>query len=254
MDISGTELRSLGYKPSLVLRFFRAIDEFNRLGFINKEINREVCEEMLRDKNETAYHEAGHVIAAVHTNRLRFVISATIEPLDTLAAINPFKFRNLSSMGGYMKVPYIPLSSISNDEIFDEMVELCAGQPALAIKFPDSNKIETGFVNDFALARALAGMIVSPEKPRPGRSVFSKLSYVFRSAIFLKSSDMNNVAQHEKIERLFLSAQKKARTIIYNNQDQLEAVACALLDRGTLQREDIYSVLGKKVHNILQLD
>jgi len=196
-----------------------------------------VREETISDleKRITAYHEAGHALAAWSLPGTDPIYKVSIVPRGM-------------AMGATQLLPeedrhYYPMSYLMN-----KLSVALAGRVAERIVF---NDLSTGAQSDLKEATALAEKMVAQwgmsEKVGPinlGRG--EEHPFLGRELSMPKrySEDMAWLMDQE-IRRLIVDAETRAEEILKGGREKLDALAGALLKEETLEKDDIKRILGE---------
>jgi cell division protease FtsH len=183
------------------------------------------------ERKLTAYHEAGHAVLGLKIPGLDPVHKVTIVPRGR-------------ALGITASLPEEDRHSYTRDWMEGQLAMLFGGRVAEEIIFGEQD-VTTGAGNDIERATTMARRMVTSF----GMSEVIGLVAVDESEheVFLgrELSQRRQVSEHtqrivdQEVKRIIDAAHEKARTVIEENRDLLEAIAQALLDRETLGREDI---------------
>ncbi len=183
------------------------------------------------ERRLTAFHEAGHVVIGVKIPGLDPVHKVTIVPRGR-------------AMGLTASLPEEDRHSYTRDWMTGQLAMLFGGRVAEEIAFGPA-KVTTGAGNDIERATSMARRMVT----RFGMSDRIGLMAVGDSdqEVFLGRElvQRREVSEHtarqvdEEVKRLLDAAHSKARKIVEVNRDLLEALAEALLERETLDGDEI---------------
>jgi len=185
-----------------------------------------------REKNITAYHEAGHALVSS--------ILPYADPVHKISIIA----RGMT--GGYtLKLPFEERRYNSKREFLDDIAVSLGGYIAEQMVFDD---VTTGPHNDLQVLTALARNMVTKygmsEKMGPialegdgGRALFGT-GVGDKDYSEKVSSDID-----EEVRRIIDEAHKKAKNIIETHRRALDAIADTLMDVETLEREEFEKVL-----------
>ena len=190
-----------------------------------------------KEKEVTAYHEAGHAIVAASL--------PGSDPVHKVSIISRGR------AGGYtLKLPSQDKYLKSKTEFEAELAVLLAGHTAEETIF---NELTTGASNDLRVASDLARRMVSQygmsEKLGP-------LSYgETHESIFLGRELMHdrNYSEHTaqlidtEVLALVEQAKKTARGIIEEKMEQLKKVALHLIEKETIEQGEFYELIGQVV-------
>jgi cell division protease FtsH len=183
------------------------------------------------ERRLTAYHEAGHAVVALKTPGLDPLHKVTIVPRGR-------------ALGVTASLPEEDRHSYSKDYLLARLAMLFGGRAAEQLVFgPD--KVTTGAGNDIERATQMArrmvtsfGMsdLVGPLAVGDSeQEVFLGRELVQRREISEKTAELVDA----EVKRLVDEAYQRALRTLEENRDLLESIAEALLERETLDREDI---------------
>ena len=183
------------------------------------------------ERKLTAYHEAGHAVIGLRLPGLDPVHKITIVPRG-------------HSLGTTASLPQEDRHTYTKEWLEGQLCMLFGGRVAEEIIF-GPEKITTGAGNDIERATEMARQMVT----RYGMSEVLGLMAVGRGdqEVFLGRElvQRREISEHtaqqvdQEIKRVLDEAHQKARTIVKKHTDLLERVAQALLDRETLDADDI---------------
>jgi len=192
-----------------------------------------------REKQLTAYHEAGHAVAAWMTPSCERVHKVTIVPRGR-------------ALGVTQLVPDEDRHNFVQGEIEARLVMGLAGRTAEKLVF---NEYSAGAENDLKEATSLARRMVmrwgmseslgpvslsnSEDHPFLGRDVVQEER---------QYSEKTAEAIDAEVSRILHEASERARRLLEEHRDKLEALANALLDREILDEDDIAGLIGGSVN------
>ena len=198
-----------------------------------------------KEKKLTAYHEAGHAIAAFYTEGQDPVHEISIIP------------RGMA--GGYtMYLPEEDKNYASRNEMLGELVSLLGGRVAEAVVLDD---ISTGASNDIERATAIARNMVThygmSEKIGP-------VSYTSGDKEVFLGRDYGSARNYSEkvaadidaeIKEIITNAYNKCETILRTHQDKLTAVAEYLIVNEKADRKTFEALMdGTFVKPQLELE
>jgi cell division protease FtsH len=191
------------------------------------------------EKKLTAYHEAGHAVVALRLAGLDPVHKVTIIPRGR-------------ALGITASLPEEDRHSYSKDYLIARLVMLYGGRVAEEMIF-GPEKVTTGAGNDIERATAMArrmvmqfGMsdVVGPMAVGESeQEVFLGRDLGHRRQVSERTSQLVD----EEIKRLLDESFEKARTVLEENEGLLESIALALLERETLDREEVEALARGEV-------
>ncbi len=189
---------------------------------------------MVLSENErtlTAYHEAGHAVVALRTPGLDPVHKITIVPRGR-------------ALGVTASLPEEDRHSYSRDYLIASLAMLYGGRAAEEMIF-GAAKITTGAGNDIERATAMARRMVTQfgmsENIGPIAIGDSEHEVFLGRELGQRRAVSESVAQQvdAEVKRLLDEAYQAAMKTLEQNRDLLEHIADALLERETLDRDEI---------------
>jgi len=192
-----------------------------------------------KEKELTAWHEAGHAIVAMKVPAADPVHKATIIPRGR-------------ALGMVMQLPENDKLSMSRIEMVSRLAIMMGGRVAEELKFGDDN-VTAGAASDIQQATRLARAMVT----RFGLSeTIGPIDYaddqgeVFLGQQLVQSSHISEETQRkieEEVRKLVQTGMDDARRIMTEHRDQWSAIAEGLLEYETLTGEEIMGLLeGRK--------
>jgi cell division protease FtsH len=183
------------------------------------------------ERKLTAYHEAGHAIVALKIPGSDPVHKVTIVPRGR-------------ALGLTASLPEVDRHNYSKDWLIGSLAMFFGGRVAEEIIF-GADKVTTGAGNDIERATALARRMVTQfgmsEVIGP-LAVGDKEQEIFLGREFAQRREISErTAQmvDDEVKRLVDEAYARATQILSENRDLLDRIALALLDRETIDREDL---------------
>jgi cell division protease FtsH len=183
------------------------------------------------ERKLTAYHEAGHAVIGLRVPGLDPVHKVTIVPRGR-------------ALGITASLPVEDRHSYTKEWLEGQLTMLFGGRVAEEMEFgPD--KVTTGAGNDIERATGMARRMVT----RFGMSDVIGLVAIGDAdhEVFLGRElvQRRDVSEHtarrvdEEVKRFLDEAHDRARVVLSENRDLLETIALSLLERETLDREEI---------------
>ncbi len=197
-------------------------------------------EEVLTDKEKerTAYHEAGHTLAAWNLKGANPVHKVTIIPRGR-------------ALGVTQMVPDEDRMNMSEQEIIDHLVVLLSGRAAETLIY---DELTVGAENDLERATSMARRMVthwgmsqelgpvsykmSDEDPFLGGQIHKSRQFSEHTMEVIDS----------EVHRILEKASQSALELLAKHRDGLEAVTQGLLDSEELDRREIAELIGPSVH------
>ncbi|HXF70648.1 MAG TPA: ATP-dependent zinc metalloprotease FtsH [Thermoflexus sp.] len=186
-----------------------------------------------REKRIIAYHEAGHAVVAYYLPNCDPIHKVTIIP------------RGMA--GGYtLALPEEDRTLWTRSKFMDDMAMALGGRAAEEIVFGD---ITTGAAEDLErvteLARAMVTRYGMSEKLGP--MVFGKKEeLIFLGKEIAEQRDYSDAVAQEidaEVRRLVMEAYERAKRILTEHRDKLEAVAQKLIEIETLDAETFRAIM-----------
>ncbi|HHX77349.1 MAG TPA: ATP-dependent zinc metalloprotease FtsH, partial [Firmicutes bacterium] len=186
------------------------------------------------EKKLVAYHEAGHALTG-------YLLPHT-DPVHKVSIIPRGR------AGGYtLMLPEEDRYYLKKSELLDRISALMGGRVAEQLVL---NEISTGAQNDLERATYLARQMITEYgmSDELGPITFGKKheQQVFLGRDLARDRDYSDeiaFAIDREIRRIIDGCYNKAREIIVNNRDKLDLIANALLERETLDAEDIAAIM-----------
>src|SRR5437762_6697399 len=191
-----------------------------------------------KEKEKTAYHEAGHTILAWQLPASHRVHKVTIAPRGR-------------SLGSTQTLPSEDRMSISEPELRDHLAVLLAGRAAEKLVYDEST---VGAENDLERATGMARRMVmnwgmsdrlgpvsyklSDEDPFLGREIHQQRQF----------SEHTMELIDDEVGRILREQSDRASDLLSQQRDKLAALADRLLEKEELDDHEIEAVLGKSVH------
>jgi cell division protease FtsH len=181
-----------------------------------------------QERLNTAYHEAGHALVAASLNNSDPVTKITILPRGR-------------ALGYTMVLPMEDRYSVSRNQLLDQIAYAMGGRVAEEIVFHDPT---TGASNDFEKATNIARTMITQYGMS---STIGAVSFGNGEAVFI-GRDMGQQRDYSELTaqaidnevRVFIeAAHEEAYKALTLNRSILDALAKELMERETLQQEDI---------------
>jgi cell division protease FtsH len=183
------------------------------------------------ERKLTAYHEAGHAIVAIKIPGSDPIHKVTIVPRGR-------------ALGLTASLPEVDRHNYSKDWLIGSLAMFFGGRVAEEIIF-GADKVTTGAGNDIERATALARRMVTQfgmsERIGP-LAVGDKEQEIFLGREFAQRREISErTAQmvDDEVKRLVDEAYARATAILADNRELLDRIADALLERETIDREDL---------------
>ncbi len=191
------------------------------------------------EKNRTAYHEAGHTIAAWFLKGAYPVHKVTIIPRG-------------QALGVTQMIPDEDRLNMSENEIKDQLVVLLSGRAAERLIYKE---VTIGAENDLERATSLARKMVThwgmSERLGP-------VSYkMTEEDPFLgrEMSQHRHFSEHtmevidEEVNKILVDASQKSLNLLSDHRQQLDLVTQKLLEDEEVDRKQLVELIGPSVHD-----
>ncbi|HUY80962.1 MAG TPA: ATP-dependent zinc metalloprotease FtsH [Acidobacteriaceae bacterium] len=187
------------------------------------------------DKKDTAYHEAGHVLVAAKRNHADPLHKVTIIPRGM-------------ALGVTMQLPEEDKHTVTKDYLETQLAILMGGRCAEEIFM---NRKTTGAGNDIERSTDLARkMVCEYGMSSMGPLTFGKKEeQIFLGREISQHRDFSEETARQidaEVRRLVDEAYRSAYDILDTNQDVMHRLAAALLERETLDANEIRMVIEGK--------
>jgi cell division protease FtsH len=189
-----------------------------------------------KEKEIVAYHECGHTIVAE--------LLPTTDPVHRMSIVQ----RGIAALGYTLQLPTEDRYLMTRAELLDKLCVMLGGRVAEEVIF---GEISTGAQND--LQRA-AGIVRSMVKEYGMSEKFGPLTFEKeRRPLFLDMDLPNGPKEYseetareldQEVKKLIDTSYQKVKEMLTQNQDRLRNLAKVLLEKETLEGEEIRKVLG----------
>jgi cell division protease FtsH len=183
------------------------------------------------DRKLTAYHEAGHAVVAIKTPGSDPIHKVTIVPRGR-------------ALGLTASLPEVDRHNYTKEWLIGSLAMFFGGRAAEELIF-GPEKVTTGAGNDIERATSLARRMVTQfgMSDRVGamsvgdreQEIFLGREFGHRREVSERTAEMVD----DEVKRMIDEAYEKARVILSENRELLDRMAMALLDRETIDREDV---------------
>jgi cell division protease FtsH len=186
-----------------------------------------------REKKVISYHEAGHALVAY--------VLPNADPIHKITIIPRGR-----ALGYTMTLPLEDKFLVTREELVDELAMLLGGRVAEEIVFGD---MTTGAQNDLDRATKIARQMVTEygmsDQLGP-LTLGQKSGEVFLGRDFASHPDYSDQVAFEidsEIRNLIDRAHDEALEILNEHRDHLDALAGTLMDKETIEKEELVQVL-----------
>ena len=187
-----------------------------------------------QERLNTAYHEAGHALVAASLNHSDPVTKVTILPRGR-------------ALGYTMVLPLEDRYSVSRNQLLDQMAYAMGGRVAEEIVFHDPT---TGASNDFEKATNIARQMVTQYgfSTTVGAVSYGNGGEVFIGRDMAQQRDYSEKTAQDidvEIRKFVEAAHEEAYAALSLNRNILDAMAKELMEKETLQQEEIAKIFAK---------
>ncbi|CAM81263.1 ATP-dependent zinc metalloprotease FtsH [Orientia tsutsugamushi] len=182
-------------------------------------------------KRCTAYHEAGHAIVALYVKASDPIHKVTIVPRG-------------SSLGMVMRLPKHDRLNYTKEQLESNITVALGGRIAEEVIF-GKDKVTTGAAEDIKQCTKIARFMVLEAglSDKVGlqeyTSYYESSSYPNQRGKLAFMSEKNAQIIEDEVTRLINAGYKLAREIITSHLDKLKLIANSLLDKETLNGDDV---------------
>ena len=187
------------------------------------------------EKKLTAYHEAGHAVATLHSPASDPIHKATIIPRGR-------------ALGMVMRLPERDQLSMKIDQMIAHIVIACGGRIAEEMIF-GKDKISNGAASDIQMVTNLSRKMVTEwgMSEKLGRLRYNNDSEeVFLGHSVAQSKNVSDATAEiidEEVRRYVDEAETKCKKILKDNIEELHIVAKGLLEYETLSGDEIKDLI-----------
>ncbi len=242
IGLTGADIRNLVNEAAL----WAARNNKSRVGMSDFDYARDKVlmgakrEEVLKqdEKEKTAYHEAGHTLAAWFLHGAQRVHKVTIIPRGR-------------SLGSTQIVPSEDRVSSSQNELLDQLVVLLAGRAAESLIY---NETTVGAENDLERATSIARRMVTHWGMSPKLGPVSYKTSEEDPFLGREMHQSRQFSEHTQemidgeVARILHEASSKASHLLDEKRSELESLTKVLLEREELGEVEIEEVIGPSVH------
>ena len=183
-----------------------------------------------KDREITAWHEAGHAILQL--------LAKNADPLHKVTIIPRGR-----ALGATMSLPEKDVLNRTKNYFLDEMVVCCGGRIAEEIFTGD---ISTGAAQDIAQATEIARDMVCRYgmSGRFGFQAFAEQSRWTTDPLPPTLSEHTRRALDDEVSRLVDEAYERAEKLLKRNRDRLELIAKTLIEKETMDGAEVRAIAG----------
>jgi cell division protease FtsH len=188
------------------------------------------------EREIVAYHESGHAIVGHFTHGADPIHKVSIVP------------RGIGALGYTLQTPLEDRYLMSRTELLGKVKGLLGGRAAEETAF---GEISTGASNDLEkVSRIVRDMIViygmSTRLPNLSLSEQEQPGFLGQQMRTSRHSEKIEQIIDEEVLAIIQNCYGEVKQLLEKNRDKLDRMAHALLERETLQEEDILSMLGTR--------
>jgi cell division protease FtsH len=189
-----------------------------------------------KEKEIVAYHECGHTIVAE--------LLPTTDPVHRVSIVQ----RGIAALGYTLQLPTEDRYLMTRTELLDKLCVMLGGRVAEEIIF---HEVSTGAQNDLQRAANIARSMVTEYgmTEKFGPLTFEKE----RRPLFLDIGLPSGAKEYsedtareidQEVKRLVDDSYEKVRGLLSGNQERLKTLAAALLEKETIEGDEIRKILG----------
>ena len=186
-----------------------------------------------KEKERVAYHESGHALVAAAMPHADPVHRVSIVP------------RGMAALGYTLQLPTEDRYLMTKSELLDKLSVLLAGRAAEEVVF---GEVSTGAQNDLEQATEIARAMVMDYgmSEKLGPQTFRRRESLFLEPYLKHREDISeNTAQmiDKEVSELIEKAYHRAKDVLMQYRDRLETIAQTLLEKETLEGEELEKLL-----------
>ncbi len=187
-----------------------------------------------KEKEIVAYHESGHALVAK--------LLPNCDPVHKVSIIP----RGSAALGYTLQLPTEDRYLVSRSELMERLSVLLAGRVAEEITFEDvttgaqndlerATKIARQMVTEFGMSDTIGPMTLGRKEQQVflGRDIAENRNYSEEVAFQID----------KEVEKIIEAAYKKAKDILIKNNSELKEIAKTLLEKETLEGEELDNLL-----------
>jgi cell division protease FtsH len=189
-----------------------------------------------KEKETVAFHECGHTIIAE--------LLPTTDPVHRVSIVQ----RGIAALGYTLQLPTEDRYLMTKTELLDKLCVMLGGRVAEELIFHEAS---TGAQNDLQRAAVIARSMVTEYgmTEKFGPLTFEKE----RRPLFLDIGLPQGVKEYsedtareidQEVKQLIDNAYRKVQALLGANQDKLKTLAAALLEKETIEGDEIRRILG----------
>lgn len=246
IGLTGADIRNVVNEAAL----WAARNNKNRVGMEDFDFARDKVlmgakrEEVLKEdeKEKTAYHEAGHTLAAWFLEGAQRVHKVTIIPRGR-------------SLGSTQIIPTEDRVSSSEKELQDQLVVLLAGRAAEKLIYDETS---VGAENDLERATSMARRMVTHWGMSPKLGPVSYKTSEEDPFLGREMHQQRQFSEHTQemidgeVSRILNEASTRASDLLMDKRQQLEDLTRGLLNQEELSEKEIQDVVGASVHGSVE--
>ncbi len=192
-----------------------------------------------REKERVAYHEAGHALVASALPNADPVHRISIVP------------RGVAALGYTLQLPTEDRYLLTRAELLDRLSVLLGGRVAEEIVY---GEVSTGAQNDLEQATEIARAMVMDYgmSEKLGPQTFRKRESLFLEPMWRHREDISEETARlidQEVAALIKEAHARAQEILSKNRKRLEILARTLLEKETIEGEELKKLLELEHEN-----
>jgi cell division protease FtsH len=191
-----------------------------------------------KDRRLTAYHEAGHALVGMFCEHSVPLHKITIVP------------RGVAYLGATMQLPEQDQIHLTRNELLDHIAVCIGGRMAEELVF---NDVTTGASMDIMQASDIARKMVCQwgmSEKLGFINYAGRQEHIFLGRDITRSEDFGQETAREidlEVRQIIQDAYDRVRSILQENLDKLKLLADTLLEKETMNAEEVYTLLEMKM-------
>ena len=191
-----------------------------------------------KDRRLTAYHEAGHALVGMFCEHSVPLHKITIVP------------RGVAYLGATMQLPEQDQIHLTRNELLDHIAVCIGGRMAEELVF---NDVTTGASMDIMQASDIARKMVCQwgmSEKLGFINYAGRQEHIFLGRDITRSEDFGQETAREidlEVRQIIQDSYDRVRSILQENLDKLKLLADTLLEKETMNAEEVYTLLDMEM-------
>jgi len=189
------------------------------------------------ERKVVAYHESGHALVGYFLPHGEYVAKVSIVP------------RGVGALGYTLQTPLEDRYLLTREELEDKISSLLGGRASEEVVF---GTVSTGAANDLERATEIARSMVveygmSERLPNLSFAKHSRNGFIGGPIPEKEISEKTAVIIDEEVKRIIERCYERAKQLIEEKRDKLEALAQLLLEKEVVDRPELEEIFGSPI-------